>query len=145
VDDESKKNFGCAKATNFELEIEDRGHLADMRRFNQRSGGIRRTCVLLMMGYSSLQLLTTCPCQLEPDESESGAGRGEPVRMYARSSSPSPCYAKILVFSAKLLASLQPSTVYPNMEKTDNPIPSARALARISLHHMLSQRVLEVL
>jgi hypothetical protein len=28
-DDESKKNFGCAKATNFELEIEDRGHLAE--------------------------------------------------------------------------------------------------------------------
>jgi hypothetical protein len=26
---ESKKNFGCAKATNFELEIEDRGHLAE--------------------------------------------------------------------------------------------------------------------
>ena len=38
-----KKGFGCAKATNFELEIEDRGHLADMSGLNRKRGGIKRT------------------------------------------------------------------------------------------------------
>jgi hypothetical protein len=36
---ESKKNFGCAKATNFELEIEDRGHLADYERVQLEKRG----------------------------------------------------------------------------------------------------------
>ena len=34
-----KKNFGCAKATNFELEIEDRGHLADYKCVQPERGG----------------------------------------------------------------------------------------------------------
>ena len=46
-----KKNFGCAKATNFELEIEDRGHLADYEKVQRKKRvGIRRTCVLLNDG-----------------------------------------------------------------------------------------------
>ena len=44
---QKKKSFGCAKATNFELEIEDRGHLAEYERVQQKKRGDRedRTCM----------------------------------------------------------------------------------------------------
>ena len=46
-DNESEKNFGCAKATNFELEIEDRGHLADYETVEREKRGDQedRTCM----------------------------------------------------------------------------------------------------
>jgi hypothetical protein len=73
---ESKKgNFGCAKATNFELEIEDRGHLADYGGVEEKKRGDQggQDLSVVMMSYSSLQVEGTLS-ELEPDDSESGAG-----------------------------------------------------------------------
>ena len=76
-----KKDFGCAKATNFELEIEDRGHLAEYKRVQpEKRGGSGGQDLCVLMSYSGLQLQGTLS-EGEPDDSESGAGNIEPVRL----------------------------------------------------------------
>lgn len=101
-----KGTLAAQRRTNFELEIEDRGHLADNEEVlneKERGGtGRREDLYVRWWVIVELQLQGTLS-EVEPDESESGAGNIEPVRICKTDLlPPSPCYAKLLVFSAKL-------------------------------------------